>query len=75
MITTISLASIHHLIYNKKKNTRNTKIDTIKKKESQFFVMITLRVYSLNIHIYHTAVLTVIIMLYITSVSTYLSYS
>ena len=60
MITTIGSANIYHLVYNKKKR---------KKKEKNFlFVLRTLGIYSLNnFPIYHSAVLTIIIMLYITS--------
>ena len=57
MIATIDSAIIHHLI------------DTIKRKEKQFlFVMRILRIYSLNIlSTNHTAVLTIVIVLYFKS--------
>ena len=52
MMTTISLENIHHLLH---------------KRKVSFFVMRTLGIYCLNIfHIYHPAVLTIVITLYIT---------
>ena len=58
MMATVSLVNVHHLIWIKK----------TKRKKFFFPVMRTLRIYLLNnFQICHTVVLTIVIMLYITS--------
>ena len=42
-------------------------IQNKRKRKNIFLVMINLRIYSLSLHIQHTAVLIILIMLYITS--------